>query len=125
MKNRARALFSEAVKNVNEAEEELCRPEEDVVSVLVCKKAQRATENFLRGFLLDNGVEPNNQSTLESLYRQCEKLNPNFSKVSLTNFNCLSDKLDSRSCNELTKVSSCYTTANNIDTFLREEKVLK
>lgn len=125
MKNRARALFSEAVKNVNEAGEELCRPEEDVVSVLVCKKAQRATENFLRGFLLDNGVEPNNHNTLNDLYKQCKKLNPNFSKVNLSSFNCLSDKLDSKSCNELSKVNGCYTTANNIDTFLRQEKILK
>jgi len=124
MKNRARALFSEAVKNVNEAGEELCRPEEDVVSVLVCKKAQRATENFLRGFLLDNGVEPKSQNTLEDLYEQCKKLNPNFSNVNLSNFNCFSDTLDSMSCNELSKVNSCYTTANNIDAFLREEKVI-
>jgi len=124
MKNRARALFNEAIKNVNEAGEELCRPEEDVVSVLVCKKAQRATENFLRGFLLDNGVEPNNQSTLEALYQQCKKLNPSFSKVSLANFNCLSDKLDSKTCNEIPKVNGCYITANNIDAFLRQEKVI-
>jgi len=125
MKNRARALFNEAVKNVNEANEELCRPEEDVVSVLVCKKAQRATENFLRGFLLDNGVEPKNQSTLNDLYLECKNLEPNFNKVSLTSFDCLSDKLDSIACNEITKVNSCFSTATNLDTFLRDEKVIQ
>lgn len=124
MKNRARALFSEAVKNVNEANDELCRPEEDVVSVLVCKKAQRATENFLRGFLLDHGIEPKNESTLDELYLECKKLNPNFSKVSLTSFDCLSEKLNTKSCNELVKVNSCYSTATNLDTFLREENVI-
>ena len=124
MKNRARALFSEAVKNVNEANDELCRPEEDVVSVLVCKKTQRATENFLRGFLLDNGVEPKNQSTLNDLYLECKKLNPNFSKMSLASFDCLTDKVDSKSCNELVKVNSCFSTASNLDAFLRDEKVI-
>ena len=78
MKNRARALFSEAVKNINEANDELCRPEEDVVSVLVCKKAQRATDNFLRGFLLDHGVEPKNENTLNDLYLECKKAKPQF-----------------------------------------------
>ena len=124
MKNRARALFNEAVKNVNEANDELCRPEEDVVSVLVCKKAQRATENFLRGFLLDNGVEPKNQSTLNDLYLECKKLNPNFSKMSLASFDCLTDKVDSKSCNELVKVNSCFITASNLDSFLRGEKII-
>ncbi len=124
MKNRAQALFNEAVKNVNEANNELFRPEEDVVSVLVCKKAQRATENFLRGFLLNNGVEPNVQNTLEDLYNQCKKLNSNFNKVSLTSFDCLSDKLDSKTCTELTKVNSCFSTATNLNIFLGDEKVI-
>ncbi len=124
MKNRARALFSEAVKNVNEANDELCRPKEDVVSVLVCKKAQRATENFLRGFLLDHGVEPKNESNLNDLYLECKKLKPNLSKVSLASFDCLSDRLDSKTCNEPVKVNSCYSTATNLDTFLRDEKII-
>ena len=124
MKNRARALFSEAVKNVNEANDELCRPEEDVVSVLVCKKAQRATENFLRGFLLDHGIEPKNESTLNDLYLECKKLNPNLSKVPLTSFDCLSESLDSKTCIELVKVNSCFITASNLDSFLRGEKII-
>ena len=124
MKNRARALFTEAVKNVNEANNELCRPKEDVVSVLVCKKAQRATENFLRGFLLDHGVEPKNESNLNSLYLECKKLNPNLSKVSLASFDCLSERLESKTCNELVKVNNCFNTATNLETFLREKKVI-
>ena len=52
MKNRARALFKDAINKVKEADEELCRPEEDVVSILVCKKSQRASESFLKGYLL-------------------------------------------------------------------------
>jgi HEPN domain-containing protein len=124
MKDRAEALLKEAVKKIGEANEELCRPEEDVVSVMVCKKAQRATENFLRGFLLKNKVEPGLEKTLDELLEKCLTINPNFSKVDLSHFDCRSAKLNSRQCNEVSKVSSCFVSASNLGTFLRDEKVI-
>jgi len=124
MKDRAEALLKEAVKKVGEANIELCRPEEDVVSVMVCKNSQRATENFLRGFLLKNNVEPGIEKTLAELLENCININPNFSKIDLSHFDCRSVKLDSRQCNEVSKVSSCFVSASNLETFLREEKVL-
>jgi len=124
MKERAQALFKEAIKKIDEANEELCRPEEDVVTVLVCKKAQRATENFLRGFLLQNSVEPNINSTLDELYHQCIDINPNFSLVDLSNFECRLLQLDSQQCNSLSKVNGCIKTASKLDAFLRDENVI-
>ncbi len=124
MKDRAEALLKEAVKKIGEANEELCRPQEDVVSIMVCKKAQRATENFLRGFLLQNGKEPGIEKTLDELLNQCVAINPNFEKVDLSHFDCRSVKLDSRQCNEVSKVSGCFVNASNLETFLREEKVI-
>lgn len=124
MKNRAKALFNEAVKKVSEANEELCRPEEDVVSVMVCKKAQRATNNFLRGFLLHQGLEPRINMTLEELYQQCIATNPNFSLVELSSFDCRFHQLDSKQCNEVAKVNSCLETASKLGSFLKEEKVI-
>ncbi len=124
MKERARALFKEAIKKVGEANQELCRPEEDVVSVMVCKKSQRATENFLRGYLLENEVEPGIEKTLDELLQQCLAINPNFRKVDLSNFDCRSAKLDSHQCNEVSKVSGCFVNASNLENFLRDEKVI-
>ncbi len=124
MKERAQALFKEAIKKVSEANEELCRPEEDVVSVMVCKKAQRATENFLRGFLLQNNVEPGIEKTLDELYQKCILINPSFSLVDLSSFECRSHHLDSRQCNEVAKVNRCYETVAKLDSFLRDEKVI-
>ena len=124
MKERAIALFKEAVKKVNEANEELCRPEEDVVSIMVCKKSQRAVDNFLRGYLLQQGVEPKIDMTLEELYKGCLTINPNFKKVDLTNFDCRSVNIDSKDCNDVSKVNGCYKSALNLDAFLRKEKVI-
>ena len=124
MKERAQALFKEAIKKIDEAKEELCRPEEDVVTVLVCKKAQRATENFLRGFLLQNNVEPGINMTLDALFQKSIDINPNFSLVDLSAFECRSLQLDSQQCNSLSKVNTCLNTASKIDTFLRDENVI-
>lgn len=124
MKNRANKLFIEAVKSVYEANEELCRPEEDVVSILVCKKAQLATNNFLKGYLLRNGIEPKNDITLSQLYQECLAINPNFKKIDLSNFDCRSVNLETKDCNDVTKVSGCHITATKLENFLREEKVI-
>lgn len=126
MKERAQALLKEAVKEVNEANEELCRPEEDVVSIMVCKKSQRAVNNFLRGFLLQNGVESKIDMTLEQLYRDCLAINPNFKKVDFSNFDCrsLNLNIDFKDCSDVSKVNGCFIIASKLDTFLREEKVI-
>ena len=42
MKTKANNLFDEAIEKLNEASEELFRPEEDVVTYAICKNAQFA-----------------------------------------------------------------------------------
>ena len=37
MNDQANKLFDEAIEKLKEANEELCRPEEDIVSFVVCK----------------------------------------------------------------------------------------
>ncbi len=50
MKAKDNRFFDHATKKLNEANLELHRPEEDVVSFLVCKNSQYAIENYLKGF---------------------------------------------------------------------------
>ena len=124
MKSKAPALFDEAVKKLQEANEELCRPEEDVVSYLVCKNSQYAIESFLRGFLLRNNVEPAGDESINTLYKRCVALNDKFKEVDLQDFTCKGHLPDSRSCSETAKVSKCFEIAGKMDKFLRREKVL-
>ncbi len=124
MKSKANELFDDAVEKLNEANEELFRPKEDVVSYVVCKNAQYAIENFLKGSLLKNGIDPSNYKTIESLYKQCKTINKNFEEINLSDFDCKSHKLDSRYCNEISKVSNCFDVADSLDTFLRREKII-
>ncbi len=124
METLANPFFEIAVAKMKEANRELYRPEEDVVSFLVCKNAQMAVQNYLRGYLLRSGIETKKEDSLDSLYDQCIELNRNFKEVNLTGFNCQADDMKSRYCAGVEKVSRCFEIANRLDTFLRKEKVI-
>jgi len=124
MESKAKKLFEEAVHKLNAANEELFRPHEDIVSYSVCKNSQRAIENYLKGYLLKNGIETKNLKTIKSLYDQCVKVNKKFEQIDLSEFECKSYNTDNAYCNEVSKVSSCFDTADNLDTFLRREKII-
>jgi HEPN domain-containing protein len=125
MENKAKILFDEALMKLGEANEELCRPEEDVVTFLVCKNSQIAIENYLKGYLFQNGIDANNFETIDALYKECLKVNSKFENINLSEFGCTSHQLDSSYCNEVAKVSRCFDAADQLDTFLRQEKVIK
>ena len=124
MKRKANKLFREAMEKLNEANEELFRPKEDVVSYLVCKNSQSAIENYLRGYLYSNGVDAKKFNTIEGLYQQCKVINNKFENVDLSDFQCKIYDTDTRYCNEVSKVSNCFNIADSLDTFLRKEKVI-
>ncbi len=124
MKTKAKILFDDASKKLNEANKELFRPKEDIVSYSVCKNSQYVIENYLKGFLLKNGIDPKDYNTIDSLYQQCIVINNDFEKVDLSDFKCKSVKIDSGYCNEVSKVSNCFDIADSLDTFLRQQKII-
>jgi len=124
MKAKDNKFFDHAIEKLNEANQELYRPEEDMVSFLVCKNSQHAIENYLKGYLLQQGVEPGNYKTIDVLFEECKKFNKNFEKVDLSEFDCKSRSKDDISCNEISKVSNCFKIAESLDNFLRKEKII-
>ena len=124
MDERATKMYDEAVRLLKDAGEELYRPEEDVVSFLVCKNSQFAIQNFLRGYLLQHGFETESEETVKSLYERCKTINKNFEKINLEGFDCQAHDLKSRYCDGADKVSRCFDIADSLDTFLREEKII-
>ena len=124
MNSRSKAFFSEATKNLNVAKEELFKPEEDLVSYSVCKNAQYAVENFLKGFLVEKKVEIEMEDTLETLYKKCLSVDKNFKSIDLHAITCRNHAIDSRYCSEIEKVGNCFDTDYQIDTLLRRKKLL-
>jgi len=124
MKEKALTLFKDAFEKLDQANTEISRPEEDIVSYLVCKNAQVAIENYLKGFLFQNGLDASNYSTIDALFEQCKRINTKFEKIKLSTINCKSEEFNTAYCNDITRVSNCFNIANDLDTFLREEEII-
>lgn len=125
MEKEASKFFVNAAQKLNQANKELFKPEEDIVTYLVCKNSQFAVENYLKGYLLKKGVEPSENETIDSLYEKCKKINNRFENVDLSDFSCKSSHdLESKVCNTVSKVNKCFDAADELDTFLRREKII-
>lgn len=121
MENKANKLFDKAFLSLNNANKEFYRPEEDIVPFSVCKNSQSAIENFLKGYLFKKGIDPFPFTTINQLLGECKKLNKNFEKLDLSNFNCKTHQIDSKYCYSVSKASNCFTLANSLHKFLKME----
>lgn len=124
MNSRSEAFFKEAIKKLHIAKNELFKPSEDIVTYSVCKNAQFAIENYLKGYLTKNGIELERNETIATLYDKCLKSDENFKTIEMSALGCRNHVIDSRYCSEINSVSACFDTADNIDTYLRKNNVL-
>ncbi|GGK45528.1 MULTISPECIES: HEPN domain-containing protein [Flavobacteriaceae] len=124
MKSRSSAFFKEATKNLQLAKNELFKPSEDIVTYSICKNAQFAIENYLKGFLINNEVEIVKNETIATLYNKCIAIDKNFKNIDINTIGCKDHAIDSRYCSEINSVSACFDTADNIDTYLRKISLL-
>lgn len=124
MKEKANVFFEEAIEKLREANEELCRPEEDVVRSLVRSNSQDAIKKYLRGFLALNEVEPGEDESIEQLYERCRSLNSHFEEIDMSGLDCNAHKDESRFHNQPSEYSRTFDIADSLDTFLRREKII-
>ena len=124
MENDASKHLLNAAQKLNQANKELYKPQELIVSFLVFKNSQFAIENYLKGYLLKNEVDPSEFKTISSLLEQCKLINKEFNKLNLTEFDCKSVDTDLRFCNDVSKVSKCYDIADSLDTILKQQKII-
>jgi len=124
MKARSDAFLKEAEKKLKRAKDELFKPAEDIVSYSVCKNSQFAIENYLKGYLTKKEVNLQPNETIASLYDKCIAIDENFKMIDLNAIGCKNHAIDSRYCSEINSVSACFDTADNIDTYLRRNKIV-
>ena len=116
--------FNKAKEKLEVANQELFKPNEDVVSYSVCKNSQIAIEGFLKGYLNHRGFVTHDEEHLEGLLKRCRALEPKFNRIDMSVIDCKATKTDSRYCSDVSKVSACFDVADNLDTLLRQIKVL-
>lgn len=67
------------------AQNEMCKPAEDVVDYMVCNNAYKAVKSYLAGFLLQQGVDGiNTEMHTKDLLEQCQAIDPKFKALDLT-----------------------------------------
>lgn len=105
-------------KMLQRAMDELNRPEEDVVSLSVCKGTKMTLDMFISAFLLKNNVDPNTMDSVIERYEKCLILDPTFKKIDIYQLDCMNDKgCDaSRYCLSVKKVNDCLKIAEDIRT---------
>ncbi|MCK5814882.1 MAG: HEPN domain-containing protein [Flavobacteriaceae bacterium] len=124
MDKKQKTHFERAKEKLQLANNELFKPEEDVVSYSVCKNSQYAIEAYLKGYIKLSGFETHDNETIEGLLNRCIELDGKFRNIDLNVINCKKFKIDSRYCTDVSKVSSCFDAADSIDTLLRQMKVV-
>lgn len=65
------------------AQNELSRPEEDVVPYSVCRNAFKSVNKYLSGYLLKHGIDIHASMSLEELLNRCRQIDHKFNDLNL------------------------------------------
>jgi hypothetical protein len=105
-------------KMLQRAMDEINRPEEDVVSLSVCKGAKLTLDLFMSAYLLKNNIDPTSMSSVSERYEKCKVLDPTFKDVNIYQLDCIDENgCDaSRYCLSVNKVHDCLKVAEDIRT---------
>jgi len=100
-----------AFETLRIAEQELQRPNEDVVALCACQCTRISAEGFFRSYLLSKSPEKNENESLSDLLDECAKLDSHFSTIDLSCFNCKNTnekECDKKYCLSVDKVNECF-----------------
>lgn len=109
------ALINKAQKKIEEAEEALMKPQEDVIAFGVCNNSRLAIRILLESYLRKYNITFNSQESLELLMERCIILNPDFKSVNINEINCRHDQNSQNYCEDQHKLDSCLTVAKQIE----------
>jgi hypothetical protein len=103
-------------KMLQKSMDELNRPEEDVVSLSVCRGTKMTLDLFISAYLLKNNIDPNSLNSTVERYEKCLILDPTFDKIDIYQLDCMEkDGCDaSRYCLSVKKVNECLKVAEDI-----------
>lgn len=121
---RTLAFFKEASKKINEAQTELNKPGSDYLGFSVCRNAQFAVENYLKGYLVKNDVEIELSDTIASLYEKCIKVDERFKNIDINGFRCKDLAIASKHCTDYNVLNSCYGSVERVEAFLKENNII-
>lgn len=124
MDNKAEQYFSKGSKKLHEADQELYKPGEDIVSLVICQSTKESIENYLKGFLTLRGFDIEEDQTLGDLMERCRMLDQKFHDIKIEEIDCRNAKDSTLHCEEIEKFGACYEVADQLDTLLRKKGII-
>ncbi len=113
-------LINEANLLLIRAEEELQKPQREIVSFAACQTAKLSLFKLLTAYLVKHKIKVVETDNLINLYDKCKKYNTAFTHINIQNMGCVSGThCDMKEyCMEPQYVSECVDKAKNIRTLL-------
>ena len=116
--------LKQAFKELLDAEIELNRPQEDVVTLSACQSVRNSMKHMMRCFLDAHTLPVKENASLTDLRDQCMQINPMFAGIDLRDIECKGidhAHCDGRYCLAIENVAICLTTANKLKSLVAEE----
>lgn len=124
MDKKAEQFFSKGSRKLQEGNQELYKPEEDIVSLVICRSTIGSIENYLKGFLTLRGFDIEEDQTLADLMERCRMLDPKFHSIKIEEIDCRNAQDPDLHCEEIEKFGACYEVADQLDTLLRKKGII-
>ncbi len=121
-------LLIEVSNGLANAQEELNRPTEHVVTYSVCRSTHTAIKKMMFLYLTSHGIACNDEMSLDELFSLCHKTNPAFSGVDIAEIAC--KDLDGNECNKkyclaVDDVNCCTNVAGQMKNVIWEDLGIK
>ena len=124
MDDKAKAHFTKGEEEFRRADREMYKPEEDIVSLVVCRGTLGSIENYLKGFLALRGFETRNDENVGDLMERCRMLDKKFNSIRIEAIDCRNQTGSDLHCEEIEKLGACYQVADQLDTLMRKKGIL-
>lgn len=114
--NKAQELFQQAIARLDFVNDELNRPEEDVMTFAICHQTRSIMADLLSSYLLEKGKDISSASDLETLQALTREVDARFARLDLTAMYCHPGKLQGEEayCMDMQRVGSCLRIANQL-----------
>lgn len=116
--------LKQADDDLQRAGSELYRPQDHVVTISVCHHTQDTMKRMMSLYLQNHGITTNENASLEELYDQCYRKNPDFIRADIAHIDCKDLDATVRSdkyCFSVENVTCCTNIAQQLKAVIWDE----
>lgn len=120
--NNPQQLLDKAVKTLEQAHEELNRPDEDVMTMSVCHQARIVMAGLMESFLSLKEKDYSHARDLEAMRELCGHVDPRFNELNLESMICHPAQVKGEKCYcmDIDKVKACLVLADQCKVLVSE-----